>query len=1794
MSKHLKQYSSHKYRRHEHERRDSRHRRSGDKMISEFDSRKDSHDPAVFSSDRQHKSLNQDKILSLVQSRPEDVLAFVSENESVFLAAYRNDKYCNKPITLRHMIKMLYILMKTDDIDRIVSRVLARLFSPDGDYAVFLCKLDQLIKEMVTEIKGYVRRDNVQYLYYLAEIGIKAVTIIPKTVLPTFPVLSIKETFQCLSRAGDTSNSLQRKIQSLESMFAVVRDQKLEAHEESWELSECSGHFSHMDILPSLGEILTDCSKLYLPPNIVKGAYRNWDHYLDVQYHLMREDFLRPFKLGIQHFISANESHNKRAQNIHVYENVRLQNPVCLFSGVGFQVQFDISHFSKVKWEYSKRLIFGSLLCLSRDGFKESITFATVVKNDPDLLKYGYITIKLEGGTSGFDFNHSDVFTMVESMAYFEAYRHTLSKLKEMSLTSDTIPFKRYIVDCQLRGIPVPSYSLHQRQLEFDLNCILNINSKVNINDFSSWPLPSSTCLDHSQLNALRMALTKEISVIQGPPGTGKTFIGLKVVEAFLRNRSIWDCNKEAPILVICYTNHALDQFLEGIQNISCVEHKPNIVRIGGRCKSKQLSSCILRNKVNELKSKPVFPRALLRGQSEAHRGMLVSKDEIHQLLSASYSADKTVRSLSELRSVMLDRHFSQLQALHNEDGSEMEVWLELCYSSNFKYKIGPEVKLGSNSGSDLVTMEFNEKGDSGNFMDCIDVDDGIQILEEDRAIEGEAIELPDPPKSKQPDQSICTIVQVGETKRRKVERNLKCKCMSIESVCSVEDLCSLPLERKWSLYNYWVMQCTQHATVEMRKCIEQYEQWCEKHRDYCQKIDEYVLHGSDVVGMTTTGAAKHHHILKSIHPKIVIFEEAAEIFETHIVTSLTPSVQQLILIGDHKQLRPKPNSYDLETKYGLALSFFERMVKNGIHFVTLCVQHRMRPEISSLIRPSIYPELQDHEVVYNYENICGIAKNVFMISHSQPEKNQQENGATSHANEFEAKFLVALCLHLFKQGYQPHQITILTMYRGQLFELRRRMTRETFEGTRVAVVDDFQGEENDIVLLSLVRSNFEKKIGFLDKSNRVCVCLSRAKKGLYIIGNIDMLRDKENTVWPRIINDLEQKGCVGKSLPLYCQVHRDSKVWAEFPEDFLKSPEGGCEKLCGTRLSCGHACPRICHPKDMNHQDQKCLKECGQILHCGHRCEHKCYECLVSCKPCSTDVKRVISRCNHEVTMACCTDPSSFICTVLCEKTLSCGHACQNYCSEPCTLKCLVEVNKELVCGHKVTCLCYQEVQCPQVCETILDCGDKCSGTCGECSMGRLHKGCTQNCGRQLVCGHTCNFPCASTCPPCMNLCNNFCIHSRCPKRCYEPCTPCMEWCQWKCKHFKCTARCNEICNRPPCDEPCEKTLECGHPCISLCGEKCPRLCRICDKEEVCDIFFGTEDEEDARFIQLEDCSHLIEVSSLDKYFEKDGEGHGEVKFIDCPKCRTPIRTSLRYCNKVKCVFKDVEQIKQKQLIPNSDLKQKYLNLKCEAKKSKWSSFIEIEMTSLDHDVSMYETLHPYRVNAILVQINILTAILDMQEILAAYDNVTVEWKSHFAVCDPDNIRKDLHLIKSFVFQEFLSNQQVLDVTSEARRVSCAAKLFDMFCGLHRNGSELSQEDKNVVVDCIQIVHGSGWKLERLNEEGETGITNVIKRVKTDYRVSHLSNKERIEIVKAVGSKKGSWYKCVNGHFYCIGQCGGAMETAQCPECGAVIGGQSHRLATGNEHAPEMDDSRHAAWSEGANMANFDLNIPL
>ena len=89
----------------------------------------------------------------------------------------------------------------------------------------------------------------------------------------------------------------------------------------------------------------------------------------------------------------------------------------------------------------------------------------------------------------------------------------------------------------------------------------------------------------------------------------------------------------------------------------------------------------------------------------------------------------------------------------------------------------------------------------------------------------------------------------------------------------------------------------------------------------------------------------------ENIKPSVMIVEEAAEILEPQLVAVIASSVQHLIMIGDHKQLRPTVKFHKLEKEKGLDISMFERLVKAGLPQQALGNQCRMRDELAEPLR---------------------------------------------------------------------------------------------------------------------------------------------------------------------------------------------------------------------------------------------------------------------------------------------------------------------------------------------------------------------------------------------------------------------------------------------------------------------------------------------------------------------------------------------------------------------------------------------------------------------------------------------------------------------------------------------------------------------------------------------------------------------------------------------------------------------------------------------------------------------------
>lgn len=481
----------------------------------------------------------------------------------------------------------------------------------------------------------------------------------------------------------------------------------------------------------------------------------------------------------------------------------------------------------------------------------------------------------------------------------------------------------------------------------------------------------------------------------------------------------------------------------------------------------------------------------------------------------------------------------------------------------------------------------------------------------------------------------------------------------------------------------------------EAKRCldeesIDEFQSLTAQHAEARTKFEEAtdnvrvsLLSKIQLVGATTTGAAKLGGVLSGFSPKILVIEEAGQVLEAHVLSSLVPSIEHVIAIGDPLQLRPSVNTYKLSMDnrrgrelFRFDMSLMERLALGGLPMSQLAVQRRMASNISSLIRNALYPNLQDHDTVTAYPDVAGMQKNLYFLDHHNKETGGGDSGS-SKTNRFEAQMACDLALYLLKQGPYKKEgdIVILCAYLGQMIEIRDMLKGQveviiderdqdqlvkTMGDDEAAVpdllpnavartvslnsqiylrtVDNFQGEEAKIIILSLVRNagsadvldpKTNATIGFLRSPNRSNVALSRAQHGMYILGNAEQLAAASD-MWRSVVNDLADQDAVGPGFPIRCKRH-EQVVYIDAPGKLpLVSPNGGCNKPCDkTLIKCGHKCTRACHPDDEEHELFQCREKCSRVhTVCGHPCERRCYE---KCGNCFVRRENVQLPCGHE-----------------------------------------------------------------------------------------------------------------------------------------------------------------------------------------------------------------------------------------------------------------------------------------------------------------------------------------------------------------------------------------------------------------------------------------------------------------------------------------------------------------------------------------------------------------------------------
>ncbi|KAF4979928.1 hypothetical protein FZEAL_3970 [Fusarium zealandicum] len=977
---------------------------------------------------------------------------------------------------------------------------------------------------------------------------------------------------------------------------------------------------SDISILPTYEEVISDIpdylpSTNFLHPHVLEDSLQR---YIDSSFRLVRNDIVGPISDVLHDLLSSNDlskgqlSDSDTQAQVYLKSNIRYVslNRNALEAIVCFSPPSVVHKMSlpdqRSWWEAAPRLVEGTLVCFvaSRAGGRSLLFLevtAKVTEKDPkqtdasksNLVSANFapsITVKLA------THQQSDVFlltrlfkdstkgVLVDFHGVIPGTFMPVLKNLQTIKRENHIAFQKWILPGTSDGesIPPPLYA-RKAGFVFSLDCIARDGHKdlhldpASPETINLQGLEDATGLDHGQCLGLVGALTREYALIQGPPGTGKSYLGVQIIRVLLAAREQAELG---PILVICYTNHALDQFLKHLLDIGIEA----IIRIGGRSVAEELDGKNLRA---VRKDTPKF------------------KTEGHTLANAYSGLDSCKEAaLRAIRPLVQARRGPSWQGLHH--------FLSRKHPEIHR-KLGGEEKGGFKTGiNDPLTAWLGSR--------------------------------PPRPARNLSQSNLQDLI-------RRVEKDIDCPSAS----------------ERWVLADHWLEQQQEAQARLLFESVDESDRHVKTINRTHEALDQRTLARAEVVGITTTSLARNMEMLRSVKPKVVIVEEAGELKEADIISALMQSVEHLIQIGDHRQLRPTINNFSLSMEsssgktWQLDRSQFERRAvgESGLPaapFAQLNVQRRMRPQISRLIR-SVYPKLQDHPSVFDHPNVVGMRQNVFWLEHDHMEDTAGDGGQSkSHSNIWETNMATALVRHLVRQGeYKTEDIALLAPYSGQLQQLRAALSKDfeiclsdrdmdqlaqegyeddlgatkptegnqkgiekkqLLQTIRLATVDNFQGEEAKVIIVSLVRSNPQRKVGFLRTENRINVLLSRARHGMYLIGNSETYL--KVPMWADVHGQLAEAGAVGGAFELCCPRHTDTPLRCAEPDDFeIKSPEGGCILPCSRRLEpCGHKCQTRCHSAAM-HEAFLCQQPCPRVRDtCDHECPKLCGEncgdCLV------------------------------------------------------------------------------------------------------------------------------------------------------------------------------------------------------------------------------------------------------------------------------------------------------------------------------------------------------------------------------------------------------------------------------------------------------------------------------------------------------------------------------------------------------------------------------------------------------
>eukprot|EP00392_Amoebophrya_sp_AT5.2_P000783 g784.t1 len=604
------------------------------------------------------------------------------------------------------------------------------------------------------------------------------------------------------------------------------------------------------------------------------------------------------------------------------------------------------------------------------------------------------------------------------------------------------------------------------------------------------------------QVDAIRSGVNEGLTMVVGPPGTGKTDTAVQIVNLLFHNFP------DQKIVLVAHSNQALNDLFDKICQLDIPERY--LVRLGRGIE--ELDSerdfskygridFMLKRRLELLELMGKLARCL--GQEEA---------------SASYTCETAKFFFLQHVQSAWERFLENIQ-IAGENGENLWKVVEL-----------PQPKAGGGSGAAKVDgQEINADGQppskkkrkldkkkaaaaaaaaaeeqqeesSGLYNDVLGIKDPVELLEEKKKIYARDLlarhggsvvaalfpfagffdDLPAENRLFQPPPFTATTPQFAQH-------------------LDEAEGCFQYLQTLWK---------------EIAECLP-----FEMLRSGIDRGNYLVTTHARIIAMTCTHAALTRANLVKLNFQYdnLIMEESAQILE---VETLIPMLLQkaniagesrlkrVVLIGDHHQLPPVVKNRAFQ-KYGhLDQSLFTRFIRLNVPHVMLDAQGRARPSIANLYnwRYATMKNLPNvtRKIDYRLANTGLIYDYQFIDVQNYNGRGESTPMPYYYQNEGEAEYAVALFMFMRLLGYPAGSISIITTYNGQKALIRdviqKRCSWNPLYGwpKQVTTVDKYQGQQNEYIILSLVRTS---AVGHLRDVRRLVVAMSRSKLGLYVLG---------------------------------------------------------------------------------------------------------------------------------------------------------------------------------------------------------------------------------------------------------------------------------------------------------------------------------------------------------------------------------------------------------------------------------------------------------------------------------------------------------------------------------------------------------------------------------------------------------------------------------------------------------------------------------------------------------------------